>query len=235
MDALQAETQALLDEMIASLPSTPPEMRPIVEAQIQNLKNSLRALEKAAPAMEANKQYRPAVSPQMRAFFTPEQGPVIPTWVPDTLTRSLASTKVMRCPPGARVYEEAESLVCAVPQGIGAIPVRNGLSLGFYHSERLRSQGYYEQGLLRWSISYHANGGRETFGFYADRAPREHLAHGLHTTLASSGRVITQAHYQFGQRHGWTKIWEEDGYPVSATLYERDRQMDQLLPDGSRP
>lgn len=234
MSALHAETAALLEEMEASLPTTPPEMRGIVEAQIQSLRDSLRLLEKAAPAMEANRQHRPPLSPEVRAFFTPQPGPDIATWVPDTLVRAQAGAPLVRCPPGARVYEDAESVGCAVPRGIGTIPMRHGLQLAFYLSGRLRSQGFYDQGLLLWSITYHANGGRETFGLYADRQEREHLPHGLHTTLNSASVVTTQAYWHAGVKHGWTKMWEEDGFPIGATLYDQGRQIEQVLPDGSR-
>lgn len=194
----------------------------------------MRMLEKAAPQMEANKQHRQPLSPEARAFFTPQPGPEIPTWIPDTLVRSEASAALVRCPQGARVYEDETSAGCAVPCGIGAIPMRHGLSLGFYSSGRLRSQGYYEHGLLRWSITYHANGGRETFGLYADRVERDHLPHGLHTTTSSAGAVLTQTHWHLGVRHGWTKMWEEDGYPIGATLYDQGREGERILPDGSR-
>ncbi|MCC6556716.1 MAG: hypothetical protein IT372_27460 [Polyangiaceae bacterium] len=234
MSSLLAETQALLEELESSLASTPPEMRGIVEAQIRNLRGSMRMLEEAAPRMEANKRHRPALSAEVRAFFTPQPGPDIPTWVPDTLVRAEAGAHVVRCPPGARVYEDELSVGCAVPRGIGTIPMRHGLSLGFYRSGKLRSQWYYEQGLMRWAIGYHASGGREGFGLYADREEREHLAHGLHTTMCSAGTITTQAWWHLGVRHGWTKMWEEDGYPIGATLYDQDRPLDQVLADGSR-
>lgn len=234
MSALHDETQALIEEMEASLATTPPEMRQIVLDQIKNLRDSLRMLEKATPQMEANKQFRPALSEAARAFFTPAPGPEIPTWIPDTLVRSQAGAALMRCPPGAQVYEDEDSLVCAVPQGIGSIPRRQGLSLAFYRSGRLRSQGFYEQGLMRWSISYHAVGGRETFGLWADRIEREHLNHGLHTTMTSTGVVTAQTYWHVGVRHGWTKLWEEDGFPIGATLYDQGREIDHVLADGSR-
>jgi len=233
MSTLSAETQALIEELEASLPTTPPEMRGIVEAQIRSLRAAAGMLAAVAPQMEANRLHRPALSPEARAFFTPQPGPDIPTWVPDTLVRSQAGAGVVRCPQGARVYEDEDSVGCAVPRH-GGIPMRHGLSLGFYRSGKLRSQGFYEQGLLRWSIAYHAAGGRETFGLYADRVEREHLEHGLHTTTTSAGVVTTQALWHLGVRHGWTKTWEEDGYPIGATLYDGDRQIDRVLADGSR-
>lgn len=234
MSALAAETQALLDELIAGLPDTPPEMRPIVEAQIRNVQDSLRMLKNAEPQMEKNKQFRPQLTPQVRDFYTPAAGPEIPTWIPDTLTRSDVSEHILRCPPGARVYEDELNAGCAVPRGIGTIPMRQGISLAFYHSGLLRSQAFYEQGLLRWSISYHANGGRENSGFYADRVEREHLAHGLHTTQCSTGVVTSQLYWHVGIRHGWSKHWEEDGFPIGATLYDQGREIDWVMADGSR-
>lgn len=232
--ALRAEAVALIEELERSLPDTPPEMRGMVEAQIKNMRDSIQMLDRAAPQMEANKRYRPELSPDVRAFFTPEPGPDIPTWIQDGLTRAQAGAFLMRCPPGAHVYEELEWLTCAIPAGIGTIPTRHGLSLAFYRAGNLRSQGYYEHGLMRWAITYHANGGRETFGLYCDRAEREHLEHGLHTTTNSAGIVVTQTHYHAGVRHGSTKMWEEDGFPAGATLYDQGRVIDQIAPDGSR-
>lgn len=234
MSTLHAESQALIEELEQSLSEAPPEMRPIVEAQIENLRRSMRMLEEARPQMEANKQYRAPLSAEARTFYTPHSGPEIPTWVPDTLQRAQVTEAWLRCPAGAVVYPMDTSFVCAIPRGIGTIPTRHGLSLDFYHSGMLRSQGYYEHGLLRWSITYHANGGRETFGLYTDRVEREHLPHGLHTTLTSAGTPIAQTYYHAGIRHGWSRLWEEDGYPAGATLYDQGREIDHLLADGSR-
>lgn len=235
MSSLLAETQALIKELERSLPSTPAEMRHIVEAQIQSLRESVRMLEQAAPQMEANKQYRAVLTPEVLAFYTPQPGPDIPTWVPDTLVRTQATEELMRCPHPARIYQDEDNVGCAVPRGIGAIPQRHGLSLGFYKSGRIQHQSYYHEGLLCWAIGYHASGGRESFGVYADRVEREHLPHGLHTTMCSTGGVIVQAWWQMGVRHGWTRCWEEDGYPVGATLYDNGRLIDQVSADGSRP
>lgn len=232
--ALLEESRALLEDLERSLLDAPPEMRPIVEAQIQNMRQSIAMLEKAMPQMEANKQYRPALSPELKQFFRPLPGPEIPTWIQDGLVRAQAGAFLARCPQNARVYEDEDSLVCAIPLGIGMIPRRNGISLGFYKSGQLRSQWYYDNGLLRWAISYHANGGRETFGLFADQEEREHKEHGLHTTMNSAGTIITQANFHVGVRHGWTKIWDEDGYPVGATLYDGGRVVDQVRADGTR-
>ncbi|MBK8255789.1 MAG: hypothetical protein IPK82_24375 [Polyangiaceae bacterium] len=234
MSALADETQALLDDLIASLPTAPPEMRPIVEAQIRNAQDSLRMLKSVEPQMAQNKQFRPQLTPQVQAFFTSAAGPDIPTWVADTLMRSDVSEHILRCPQGARVYEDELNAGCAIPRGIGSIPMRQGISLAFYHSGRLRSQAFYERGLLRWSISYHANGGRENRGLYCDRVEREHLAHGLHTTQCSTGAVTAQSYWHLGIHHGWTKLWEEDGFPIGATLYEQGREIDWVMSDGSR-
>ena len=29
-------------------------------------------------------------------------------------------------------------------------------------------------------------------------------------------------------------MWEEDGYPIGATLYDQGREGERILPDGSR-
>lgn len=235
MSAFREETLALIEEMEASLATTPPEMQQIVRDQIKNLRDSIRMLDGVTPQIEEAKRHRPVLSDAVRAFFTPAPGPEIPTWVADTTVRQQASASIMRCPTGAQVYEDEESLVCAVPQGLGTIPTRQGLSLGFYPSGRLRSQAMYEQGLLRWSVSYHATGDRESYGFFADRVEREHLYHGLWTALSSNGIVTAQTYWHGGIRHGWVKLWEEDGYPIGATLYDQGREVDHLLADGTRP
>lgn len=235
MSTMLAEMQALLEELQQSLPTAPPESRAIVEAQIENIRQSMRTLRNALPQMEENKRYRQALSPEVQAFYTPVAGPEIPTWIRDDLTRAQVTEPMLRCPHGATIYTFDDAVGCGIPRGPGAIPTRHGLSLGFYSSGLLRSQGFYDRGLLRWSIEYHANGGRERFGHYADQVEREHLEHGLHTSMTSAGRVVTQAFWHMGRRHGWTKMWEEDGYPIAATLYENGREIDKLLADGSRP
>lgn len=231
---MMTESEALLAEMEASLADTPPEMRSILEQQIKNLRDANAMYRKAMPAMEENKRHRPQLSPEVRAFFTPEPGPQVPTWVPDSLVRAQAGAQVVRCPQGAQVYEDELTVGCAVPRGIGNIPMRHGLTLTFYHNGLLRSQRFYDGGLLRWDIEYHASGGRETFGLYADRVEREHLQHGLQTRMTTAGVVVGQSYYHAGVMHGWSKLWEEDGFPISACLYQEGNPVEDVYPDGTR-
>jgi hypothetical protein len=221
-------------ELEASLAAAPPEMRPIVEQQIQAVRSAAAMLEAATPQMEEMRRHRAPVVPELAAFFTPVAPPAVPAWLPDTITRGQLSAADLRCPSGASLYDTGDVIGCALPRGPGSIPIRHGLQLHFMSTGALQSQSVYEQGLLRWAVHYHATGGRSTFGFYADREPRVHLAHGLHTWLASNGAVVSQSEWQEGRRHGWTKLWEDDGHPIGATRYEHDRQVESRLPDGRR-
>lgn len=225
---------AMIDELRASLKSAPPEMRSIVESQIQSLEQSKSMLERARPQMEANKQYRVPVAESFRPFFTPEPLVAVPAWLPDTLARGEVTEAMMRCQPPARVYEHEDALVCAIPSGLGNIPVRNGLSVGFYSTGRLQWQRFYENGCLRWAIEWHPSGNRSSMGFYSDAEPRQYREHGAQTGFAPNGTIISQAVFWHGTRHGWTKLWEDDGYPISATLYEQGRAVEDVLPSGER-
>ncbi|MCK6586242.1 MAG: hypothetical protein L6Q76_01525 [Polyangiaceae bacterium] len=230
----EADLDAMIEELRASLRSAPPEMRSLVLSQIQSLEQAKGMLERARPQMEANKQYRAPVPESFRPFFTPEQPVQVPAWLPDTLARDEVTEAMMRCQAPARVYEHEDALECAIPTGLGNIPIRSGLSVGFYKSGRLRWQRFYENGCLRWAIEWHPSGGRDSMGFYTDTEPRQHREHGVHTRFAPNGAIVSQAVYWHGTRHGWSKLWEDDGYPISATLYDQGREVEDVLPSGER-
>ena len=183
--------------------------------------------------MEANKQYRPKVSREVAAFFAPEAPAAVPAWLADSLRRSEATEAALRCPSGAQVYATEDAIGCAIPRG-GGIPVRHGLQLSFWASGLLNSQRLYDRGLLRWWIDYHPSGGRSSVGFYADVEPGTHLEHGLQTSFAPSGHVVSQGWFWNGKRHGWSKLWEDDGFPIRATLFDDGREVGTVLPDGTR-
>lgn len=82
---------------------------------------------------------------------------------------------------------------------------------------------------------YHATGGREHSGWYAATERLEYPEEGQHTWFSPGGRVVRQSYHRAGRPHGWTKRWEEDGFPISATLYVDGEVRDEILADGSRP
>lgn len=229
------ELRASIQELEVSLHTAPPEMRPIMEQQIQSLRQACAMLERVQPQIEQNKQHRPALTPEVAAFFRPEPPAAVPAWVPDHMTRDALTEEWLRCPPGSQIYWLEESVGCAVPQGPGSVPIRNGLGLQFTTAtRRLESQRYYENGLLRWSVDYHATGGRSQVGFYAATERLSYPEHGLHTRYAPNGTVTSQTTYVNGVPHGWSKLWEDDGFPIGATLYDQGRAIETVLPDGSR-
>lgn len=230
----EEDLDAMIAQMQASLQDAPPEMRPILESQIQSLHQAKAMLERARPDIEANKQYRVPVPDAFRQFFTPEQPAPVPAWLPDSLLRGDITEPMMRCQPPARVYEHEDALECAIPTGLGNIPIRNGLSVGFYKSGQLQYQRFYENGCIRWAIEWHPSGGRSSVGFYTDTEPRQHREHGVHTSFAPNGTITSQASFWHGTRHGWSKLWEDDGYPIVATLYDQGRDVEEILPSGER-
>ena len=229
------ELQASIRELEAALGSAPAEMRPLLEQQIQALKDAGALLERAEPEIAKNQAQWVPLSPELAAWFAPVPPVVVPTWIPDDTHRAAVTEAWMRPTEGVRVYVDEDSVGCAVPTGPGSVPIREGLSLTFHRSTgRLESQRFYQQGLLRWSVDYHATGGRALSGFYAATERLSYPEHGLITRFAPNGTVVSQQHYDRGVLHGWAKHWEEDGYPVCATLYDGGRAVETVLPDGSR-
>jgi hypothetical protein len=198
MTTLRDELVATVRELEAILATASPSMRPLIEQQIAALRHTIELLESVAPALAEHAQSRPPLSPEDAVFFRPELPAEVPSWIPDTVTRSAVSDALMRCPPGARVYAFEDSIGCALPRPGSSVPLRHGLQLWFHSNGRLRSQSYYEQSLSRWAIAYHLTGGRERVGWYADREPMVYLEHGLHTRFAPNGTIVAQAHYVAG-------------------------------------
>lgn len=229
------ELQAQIAELEASLRDAPPEQAALLRQSLDSARQAAAMLGRVQPALAEAAAHRPAVPPEVLAFFRPEPPAPVPAWLPDTLTRSEVHEAMLRCPPGARVYTFESSLSCAFPGVAGqTLNVPHGLSVGFASTGRLSYQRFYEHGLCRWAIDYHPTGGRSQVGFYADREAKQFLPHGLQTQFSIHGAVRVQSHYWNGLQHGWTKQWEDDGYPLVATLYDNGRAVEQVRPDGSR-
>jgi hypothetical protein len=235
MSTNRDEITALIAELEAQIPNADPQTRALLVQQIQSMRQVTQMVQDAQPAIAEVALHRPALSPQVQAFFTPDPPAQVPAWLPDTLSRAEAHEGLLRCPPGAQVYVQDDGLSCALSGQRGAsLSVAHGLTLGFFKSGKLHYQRFYESGLLRWSIEYHAAGGRESVGFYTSREPKTYLEHGLITRFTSTGTVTSQASFWHGVRHGWSKLWEEDGFPISATLYNNGREVEQVYPNGER-
>lgn len=232
MSSQKHDMEAMIAELEASLADAPPEMRGILEQQIASCKNTIAMLDRAEPAISELRAQRAPLRDDVRAFFTPESPADVGAWLPDDLQSLHVTEDMLRCPRGAQVYALEGAYECAIPAAPGLIPVRHGLSIGFYHHGGLKSQRFYDQGRIRWAIEYHASGGRESVAFYSDDEPRQHREHGLLTRFAPNGTIVAQTYYWHGTQHGWSKLWEEDGYPISATLYKEGRRVEDYLPTG---
>jgi hypothetical protein len=234
MASEKEDIEALIRETEALLPGATPEMRSMLEQQIENLRSAWAMLESVQPDIEALKQQRPVLSPELRAWFTPEPPVAVPAWVPDTITRAEVNEATLRCPPDAHVYAFDDNVGCSIPQGHGRMPISHGLTLLFWSTGMLKAQRFYETRLLRWDIEYHPTGGRSSVGFYTDVEPLVHIEHGLITSFAPNGTITAQTYFEHGVRHGWSKLWEDDGFPIGATRYERGNQVESIYADGSR-
>lgn len=234
MATTREDAEALVRETEALLADASPEMRGILEQQIQNLRSAMAMLDAAQPSLEALKQTRPVLSEELRAWFTPEPCVNVPVWIRDGIRRHELDRNLLRCPDGATVYESADDIGCAIPRGPGRIPMMHGLQLLFWSNGSLKAQRFYDQRLLRWAVEYHPSGGRSSVGFFVDREPLVHVEHGLQTSYAPNGIITAQTHFVHGVRHGWSKLWEEDGFPIGATRYENGIVVESSYPDGSR-
>lgn len=224
----QQEMDAAIAELKASQAEAPANMKDILARQVTSLENAKKLQQLTDDAYEQNKARRPKLTDEQKAFFTPVAPAKLPVWLPDTLTRAQAQEDMLKCPAGAKVFAETHSLECRMPPPKrGMIPVPHGLALWFYKSTgKLKGQRFYENGLLRWAISYHHTGGRDSEGKYDDAKPKQHHQHGLHTDYAPNGTVVRQAEYSSGALHGWSRVWEDDGYPMGATRYENDKSVE---------
>lgn len=221
--------------MESYLPDAAAEMRAILEKQITSLRDTIAMLVRVQPEIEASKRYRPALRPDVAAFFQPEPPALLPACLPDTTIRPNVTDSMMYCPAGAQVYNDRSSVSCAIPGQSGvSLSMPHGLTLNFGSDGRLQSQRFYDRGLLRWSIEYYMSGGRESEGFYVSTEPKAYTEHGLHTRYALGGVVTSQCYWANGTKHGWSKMWEEDGFPIVATLYVEGREVESVYPDGGR-
>ncbi|MCP3136832.1 toxin-antitoxin system YwqK family antitoxin [Pyxidicoccus xibeiensis] len=222
------ELDAAIVELKASQAEAPANMKDGVARQVTALENSKKLQQMVDDANAQTKAHRPALTEEQKSFFTPVAPEKLPVWIPDTLTRAQAKEDMLKCPAGAKVFADAHALDCRIPGPRGSIPMPHGLALWFYKSTgKLKGQRFYENGLLRWAIAYHHTGGRDTEGRYDDAKPKQHREHGLHTGYAPNGTVIRQAEYTSGVLQGWSRVWEDDGYPMGATRYEKGKNVER--------
>lgn len=234
--ARDQELQASIEELKASRAQAPEGMKKALEQQIQALEKA-REMQKMVDEANARDQARrPKLSEETKAFFTPVAPAKLPVWLPDTLTRAEVKEDMLKCPAGAQVFAEKDSLECRLPpKQRGGIPPPHGLALWFYKSNgKLEGQRFYENGLLRWAIAYHTIGGRSSEGLYDDEKPKQHRQSGLHTDYAPNGTITRQAEYKSGVLQGWSKLWEDDGFPMAATRYENGKSVEAMGPEGKK-
>lgn len=234
MATAKEDAEALIRESEALLVDASPEMRAILEQQIEAVRAAMALLEAAAPNLEALKQTRPVLSDELRAWFTPEPVANVPVWIADSMRRGEMDPRLLRCPEDATIYNDSDGIGCAIPRGPGRIPMMHGLQVLFWSNGNLKAQRFYDQRLLRWAVEYHPTGGRSSVGFYADREPLVHLEEGLQTGYAPNGTVTSQTYFTGGIRQGWSKLWEEDGFPIGSTRYENGSVVESIYPDGTR-
>ena len=224
--------EAMIAELEASMADAPPEMRGMLQQQIINCRQTIAMLERVEPVIAQQQATRAPLREDVRAFFTPEPPVDVGAWLSDDLQRYQVTEDMLRCPQGARIYSLDDAFECAFPASPGSIPVRHGLSISFYHHGGLRAQRFYDQGRLRWAIEWHPSGKRESIAFYSDEEPRQHREHGLFTRFAPNGTIVAQSHHWHGTKHGWSKLWEDDSYPIVATLYREGVSCEEYHPTG---
>lgn len=221
------ELDASIAELKASQAEAPANMKDVLSRQVTSLENAKKMQQMVDDANEQNKARRKPLTDEQKAFFTPVAPVKLPVWIPDTLTRAQVKEAMLKCPAGAKVFADPHSVECRTPAPRGSIPVPNGLALWFYKATgKLKGQRFYENGLLRWAIAYHHTGGRDTEGLYDDEKPKQGRWHGMHTGYAPNGTVIRQAVYKSGVLHGWSRVWEDDGFPMGATRYENGKSVE---------
>lgn len=226
------EIDASIRDLEASLADAHPDMRGLLDQQIAALRSARALLVPALASHAAHVATRAPLAPDEHEFFTPDPLVVPFTWIPDDARIEQLDDGDLRGAPGTQVQRDGDVLRCIIPGGLGMLPTPEGLSLTFHASGRLASQRFYEHGCLRWSIEYHASGGRESIGMWVDRERFEHREQGQHTRFAPNGTIIAQAYWEAGTRVGWTKLWEDDGYPIGATRYVEGEAVEQRLPRG---
>lgn len=230
------ELEASIAELKASREEAPDNMKGALDRQVESLRQAIKLQQTVEEANEANKARRPQVPEDQKAFWTPVAPTKVPSWIPDTQTRAGLKDEMLKCPAGTRVFAEKHGVDCRrPPTSLGGIPQPHGLALWFYKSTgKLKAQRYYENGLLRWDISYHTTGGRSSEGLYDNEKPKMDRENGLHTSYAPNGTIVRQAEYKSGMLQGWSKLWEDDGYPASATRYENNKSVEMIGPTGKK-
>lgn len=231
----RAELRSAIDDLERALADAPDEMRATLSQQITASRAALALLD-ASTAGTRNTPTREApLGPQLRALFTPDEPEAPPAWIDDAVTHDTLRDDDLRCAHGVRVYRDGDTVSCAIAGEAGVrMSVPHGLTLTFRHDGRIASQSLYDHGRLRWSITYHSNGRRESEGLYASEEPKQYLEHGLHTRYAMNGAIVSQCRWVGGMRHGWLKLWEDDGRPISAVRYVNDREVERVLPVAER-
>jgi hypothetical protein len=227
------ELDASIREIRLAIEQGNAEAKQQLAPSLQALLDARAMLVRAMPAMEETAKYRPQLDEALRRFFTPEPAAQVPAWLPDTLRLDHVRDDMMRAPEGTRIYRTERTVSVCIPRH-GGWPVRHGLEVTFHYDGSLQHQTFHEQGLIRWGIRYHAAGGREQVGFYSSREEKEYREHGLHTHYAANGIVTGQHNYQDGLQHGWSKIWDDDGHPVSAVLFDHGKRVEEVYPNGER-
>ncbi|HYH97951.1 hypothetical protein [Hyalangium sp.] len=230
------ELEASIAELKASREEAPENMKGLVDRQLESLQQAIKMQQMVDTANEQNKARRAQVPADQKAFWTPVAPAKVPSWISDTQTRAELKDGMLKCPEGTKVYAEKHAVDCRLPPtSRGGIPKPHGLALWFYKSTgKLKAQRYYENGLLRWDISYHTIGGRSSEGLYDNEKPKVDRENGLHTSYAPNGTITRQAEYKSGQLQGWSKQWEDDGYPSTATRYENNKQVEMIGPTGQK-
>ena len=227
---------AQVAELEAKARLVPHDQAAQLHASAEAVRQTMAMLAPLEPTIAEQMRSRAPLAPEIQAFFTPEPPAPVPAWLPDTLTRGDFVDAMLRCPPGARIYHLDDGASCAFAGVAGQQLSRaHGLTVKFFASTgRIASQTLYEEGVERWAVDYHPTGGRAMVTFYGSREPADFAPHGLHTQLNLDGVITAQAHYDRGERQGWTKLWEDDGYPAAASLYEHDQAVAEVLSDGTR-
>ncbi|MFO0652616.1 MAG: hypothetical protein U0326_40750 [Polyangiales bacterium] len=231
----RAELQSAIEDLERALADAPDAMRAILSQQIEASRAALALLDASAAVTREWPAADAPMGPQLRALFAPDEAEPPPAWIDDATTRDTLRDADLRCAQGAKVYRDADSVSCALAGEAGVrMSVPHGLSVTFRHDGGMASQSLYDRGRLRWSITYHPNGRRESEGLYASDEPKQYLEHGLHTRYAMNGAVVSQCRWVAGRRHGWLKLWEDDGRPISATRYLDGREVERVLPSDER-
>lgn len=91
----------------------------------------------------------------------------------------------------------------------------------YYENGNLKETGEYNQFLRKsghWNF-YHENGELEHHGFYSNG-----LRHGTHTILNEEGKMIVEANYKYGKKHGVFKTYDPSGnFLIAQRVYRNNK------------